>query len=120
MPKLPAIFASLAIGAIASPAFADAIDGHWCSPDGRHLAIRGSAITTPGGARLEGQYSRHNFSYVAPAGEPDAGALVRMQLAGETRVYVRVDGAGGEPQLWRRCEDVSALVPAAPGPMTIP
>lgn len=120
MPKLLWILAGLAVAAIASPALADAIDGHWCSPDGRHLAIMGSAITTPGGAQLEGHYARHNFSYVAPAGEPDAGALIRMQLAGETRVYVRVDGAGGEPQLWRRCEDVSFLVRAAPGPIAIP
>ena len=97
---------------IATPALADAIDGHWCSPDGRHLLIKGRAITTPGGTQLEGNYSRHAFSYVAPASDADAGATIRMQLAGETRVYVRIDGAGGEPQLWRRCEEISALVRA--------
>ena len=100
----------LALGLSAAPAFADAIDGHWCSPDGRHLLIKGRAITTPSGAHLEGDYTRHSFSYVAPAGEPDAGVKILMRLAGETRVYVSAEGTGGDPQLWQRCEEISRLV----------
>lgn len=102
-----AYVAAAAFASCAAPAFADAIDGHWCSPEGRHIFISGPSVTTPTGVQMQGAYNRHFFSYVAPAAEPEAGATVNMRLAGETRVYVQVAGAAGEPQVWRRCEDLS-------------
>lgn len=88
--------------ALTGPAFADAIDGDWCAPEGgQSLSIEGSQIRTPGGARIQGQYSRHNFSYVQPPGDPKPGAQVDMVLMGEMRVRVSVrDGAS---MVWHRC-----------------
>ena len=91
---------------LASPALADAIDGHWCSAEGRHIQIKGPDITTPAGVKMTGDYTRHTFAFVAPAAEPEAGKLVNMRLMGETRVSVQVDG-GAAPAVWKRCEDVS-------------
>jgi hypothetical protein len=86
-----------------SPAFADAIDGDWCSPNGaRHLTIDGPRIVTPTGARIEGSYTRHTFDYVAPAREPEAGKRIEMRLMGETAVQFRPDG-DSQTQIWRRC-----------------
>lgn len=92
-----------ALAALAgAPAVADVIDGDWCHDDGRRMSIRGPAIVTPGGTRLEGDYTRHSFHYVAPAGEPDGGQPVDMLLRSETRVDVRT-GREAAPQTWHRC-----------------
>lgn len=85
----------------ASPACADAIDGDWCSEEGRRISIQGPSVTTPAGVRMQGQYSRHSFAFTMPAAEADAGAQVDMALQGETRVSVRIGAA--EARIWRRC-----------------
>jgi hypothetical protein len=82
---------------------ADAIDGDWCYRDGRRLSIAGAQIVTPGGKRLTGNYSRHAFSYTAPANEPGAGATINMTLIDEGTVHLR-QGAAAETQVWRRCQ----------------
>ena len=87
-------------------ALADAIDGNWCHPDGRRLTIRGPAITTPGGAQLQGNYDRHHFSYQIPAPEPRAGESVFMTLMGEYLVHLRVGAdasSAGPLEAWNRC-----------------
>lgn len=89
------------------PARADAIDGDWCSPDGRHLTIRGQTIKTPGGAVTSGSYSRHAFSYVVPEQEPGGGGTVYMSLMNETTVQVRDGTPVAQPRIWKRCETVS-------------
>lgn len=101
-PVLPlaALLAAAAIAIVARPAAADAIDGHWCTEGGMRLSIAGPSIVTPGGARMQGDYDRHGFAYVAPAGEPGGGGRVTMRLMGEHAM--RVDGPGLEPN-WRRC-----------------
>jgi hypothetical protein len=83
------------------PAWADAIDGAWCSDKGQRYAIEGSSITTTRGAKLTGAYTRHTFAFTLPASEENAGATVDMVLQGEMRVRVRI--GGGEPQMWHRC-----------------
>jgi len=88
------LFASL-------PAQADAIDGAWCSENGRRFAIEGSSVTTTRGMRLSGNYTRHTFNFTLPSEEPDAGAAVDMVLQGETQVRVTIGAAGA--QTWRRC-----------------
>ena len=75
---------------LAGPALADAIDGNWCHTDGRRFTIRGPEIVTPGGKRMEGNYSRHWFSYVAPAPEPGAGETDLHDAANENTVYLRL------------------------------
>jgi hypothetical protein len=87
----------------ASSAFADAIDGDWCSTtDVQQFSIAGSNITTPAGTQTTGDYSRHAFAYVVPDGDPGAGGAITMQLLNEEEVQVSVNG--GAPKLWRRCK----------------
>jgi hypothetical protein len=95
---------------LAAPAFADAIDGNWCHTDGRRFIIRGPEIVTPGGKHLEGNYSRHWFSYTAPAPERGAGGTISMDLANENTVLLRYGEAASTPETWVRCSpSISAL-----------
>jgi hypothetical protein len=84
------------------PAHADKIDGEWCASDGKRLSIDGPAITTPGGIRIKGNYSRHHFSYVVPERETGAGDTVEMSLQNENEVLI-LPHPGAELELWRRC-----------------
>lgn len=95
-----------AVSCAASPAWADAIDGDWCSTSSvAHFSIAGPNIVTPAGTETTGDYSRHAFSYVVPDGEPGAGKTIVMRLLNEEEVLV--DVTSGEPKLWRRCEVIS-------------
>lgn len=92
----------------AGAARADVIDGDWCSPDGKHLSIRGPDIVTPGGTRASGNYDRHAFSYVVPARDPNAGFTVAMRLVNEETMQFRIGAdaqaaAGAPMQIWHRC-----------------
>jgi hypothetical protein len=94
----------------AQSVLADAIDGDWCSPQGKHLTIRGPEITTPGRVTMQGIYRRHQFSYTAPAGDPDAGVQIYLDLLNEEHMnFYRTDKNGklAEPDLWKRCEITS-------------
>jgi hypothetical protein len=94
--------------AATSPARADVIDGHWCFTDGQRLSIRGPAMITPAGSHIQGDYSRHFFTYVAPQADPDAGRTISMTLINEDTVHLRI-GSGpsyssdGPVQVWHRC-----------------
>jgi hypothetical protein len=102
-----ALAAALVAGA-AGGAHADVIDGNWCSGDGRHFSINGPSIVTPGGAKTQGNYSRHAFSYTAPPNEDSAGAQIFMTLLNETTVRLRVGADPTAPtQIWKRCDVVS-------------
>ncbi len=92
-----------------SPAHADRIDGGWCSEEGLRIEIEGPKITTSSKATITGNYGRHTFAYVAPSGDPDAGAEVFLeQLSEETmNTYRTVDGKTSGPELWRRCVETS-------------
>ena len=85
----------------ATPALADAIDGAWCHEASR-LTINGAAIVTPAGARIQGDYSRHAFSYVAPPGDANPGTTVSMRLINEDTVQLRA-GAQAATEVWLRC-----------------
>jgi hypothetical protein len=77
----------------------------------RDCASRSQDRTSPflQAPAIKGDYARHHFAYVAPAGDPDAGASVLMQLLNEEEmnVYKARDGKTGEPALWRRCQVTS-------------
>ena len=93
---------------LAAPAYADAIDGHWCHDQThRRIEISGPSIVTPSGARIDGSYTRHAFSYVVPAKEPGAGQTVAMTLLNE--VTVRVDAGPGANEIWVRCAPPTSL-----------
>ncbi len=105
---LPGAVVAAVLVAVAGPAHADAIDGDWCSGDGRTFAIQGNQIVTWGGTRMAGDYDRHGFRYVIPAREPAAGATVDMVLQSEYVLHLQVKpaAAGAAPgplQVWRRC-----------------
>ncbi len=97
----PALALAALVG-LAGTARADKIDGDWCAPDGaRSLAIDGPAITTPGGHAIQGDYSRHQFRYVVPPGEPGAGSAVTLRLRNETTVEI---GLPSGTETWHRCQ----------------
>ena len=99
--------ASAALLALAAPARADAIDGHWCRADGQRMSIKGPEIVTPGGHAMRGDYTRHFFSYTIPDGESGAGKTMAITLLGEHLAHAR-EGEGAPIQEWRRCApDVS-------------
>ena len=95
----------------AGTVLADAIDGNWCHSDGRRFTIRGADIVTPGGKAMQGDYSRHYFSYVVPAPEQGAGSTIYMTLMGENAVQLRYgDAASANPENWVRCSpSISAV-----------
>lgn len=99
-----ALLSSLAIAGLiaAGSARADSIDGHWCTENGLRMTIQGPSLLSPGGARLSGDYSRHGFRYVAPAGEPGGGGGVELVLQGENLVRALASQGSIEP-IWRRC-----------------
>ena len=100
--SLGALLLGAGIAWLPGTARADAIDGNWCSEAGLRLTIQGRSLLSPGGARMEGEYDRHHFSYTAPAGEPGGGGRVDLQLLGENLVRVQAAAGSIEP-MWRRC-----------------
>jgi hypothetical protein len=84
---------------------ADAIDGEWCSANGKRMSILGEKITTPGGNRINGNYSRHAFDYVVPAGESGSGEIVNIILRGEYLAISRQGPADSPATEWRRCKE---------------
>jgi hypothetical protein len=113
---LGAGFGAFGLVLIAVPAHADAIDGDWChTPDNRRFSIRGPDIVTPGGMQMQGEYSRHYFTYIVPAPEPHAGATVYMQLLDENTIHLRVgDASGADPEMWIRCSPSISARPHRP------
>lgn len=91
----------------ADPARADAIDGHWCAEDGRHLSIDGPGIVTPGGKTLRGDYRRHFFRYIIPAAEPHAGTPTTMTLVSDAIMHLKVQIDAAKMETWRRCDFTS-------------
>ena len=99
--------AALSLALSAGIARADAIDGNWCR-EGRQMSIRGPAIVTPAGTAMQGDYDRHGFAYVVPAGEPKAGQTVIMVLLNETTLQLatgadRTAATKAPTEVWRRC-----------------
>ena len=97
-----AILVVLALPITNQPALADAIDGSWFFK-GRHLAIEGPKMLTPGGKTINGDYDRHGFIYKAPKGEKEAGSMVYIVQLHEEAMEFRVGSDQAKPQVWRRC-----------------
>ena len=85
--------------------YADAIDGDWCSTDGMRMAIRGEKITIPSGKQIEGNYSRHAFDYVIPAGESGSGDVVSIILRSEYLALSRQGPVEAPLREWHRCKE---------------
>lgn len=99
-----AVFAVAALTVLTvTPARADSIDGEWCAPEGgKSLHIEGATIRTPGGKQVQGDYRRYSFTYLAPAGDWEAGQTIDLQFIRRTGVRVMIRGTGGE-SLWKPC-----------------
>lgn len=102
MNRLAAMTAALLVLSV-TPALADAIDGDWCRADGKHMSIKGRDMITPGGRQVQGDYTRHSFAYVIPAGEDGAGEAVTIILRSEYLAHARQGGENAPWQEWRRC-----------------
>ena len=102
LPQLPIAAAMVVVLSVA--ARADAIDGDWCNAAGKRMSIRGPAIVTPGGAKMQGDYTRHFFSYVIPPGEAGAGKKMAITLLGEYLAHARAGGDDAPVIEWRRCQ----------------
>jgi hypothetical protein len=100
-PPLTAAVALLCLAA--THARADVIDGDWCNADGKRMKIRGPEIVTPGGQQTRGDYTRHSFVYVVPAGEAGAGETVSIILLSEYLAHARQGAADAPIQVWNRC-----------------
>ncbi len=103
-----AIAASAATALLAQVARADAIDGYWCSADGKRMEIEGPVITTPAGTAWHGNYSRHYFTYEVPPSDPGAGQTVYMALLNENTVHITqaADAQAAQKsavETWHRC-----------------
>jgi len=84
------------------------IDGHWCFSDGERISIQGPAVVTPAGSSIQGDYSRHYFTYVVPPTDPGAGQTVSMMLMNEDTVHLRIGAMPSHSpdettQVWHRC-----------------
>jgi len=90
----------------ATPAFADKIDGDWCSSDGRHFQILGPEIVTHEGRKVTGVYHRHYFAYIVPAPEANGGTRVQMALSDEMTLLLAV-GEQKDVETWKRCGPTS-------------
>jgi len=99
---------ALAVLMQAGAAYADAIDGDWCSADGQRMSIRGDNVTIPSGKQIVGNYSRHAFDYVIPSGESGSGDTVNIILRNEYLAFSRQGANGDKPTEWRRCKDLNS------------
>lgn len=106
--------AALTLALAAGPALADAIDGDWCQSDGRHFSIRGPEIVTPAGARLQGDYARHWFTYKPAAPERGAGGTIAMRLVNENTVHLSYGETSDAPEVWLRCSPSVSALPRPP------
>ncbi len=93
------------------PAFADGLDGTWCSPNGQRISVDGPNVITPGGQQTTGAYSSKNFYFTLPAKEWNAGAVIWMELKSENtaRVSTVSKTQNGPPPhgLWQKCDITS-------------
>ena len=103
--RLLIVLAAIGVLLQTSAGRADAIDGDWCSTDGMRMSIRGEKITTPGGKQIEGNYSRHAFDYVIPAGENGSGDVVNIVLRGEYLALSRQGPVDAPLREWHRCKE---------------
>jgi hypothetical protein len=106
------LFSALAVLALsAGIARADALDGDWCNQDGSQIFIGGSSIRLSDGTVVEGNYTRHKFSYVAPLGDLESGREILFVLRSEEEMR-RVRDPQAMPEhtdIWQRCRNTSAV-----------
>jgi hypothetical protein len=111
--RLTSLILAFTAGAILNladidPARADAIDGDWCSKDGRLMSITRTHIVMPDEKQIRGLYDRHAYTYRVPDEEEGAGSKVFMILANPKTIHLWRDEASAKAQkppaeVWHRC-----------------
>jgi hypothetical protein len=61
---------------------------------------------------MEGDYSRHWFSYVVPTPEPGAGETIYMTLLNENTVQTRRGESTSAQEIWIRCTPTVSSIKA--------
>ncbi len=105
------LIAAFGLALSAGTAWADRIDGNWCSPDNATMTIEGPQVVAPSGKVTRGDYYRHRFDYIVPDGDKDAGAHVHADLIDEDHIIISLTPPKatdpGKPEIWKRCQVVS-------------
>ncbi len=111
--RAPLPVAALLLMLPAGPVRTDAIDGHWCASDGRHLSIKTG--DQHAGRQTDARRPSPAFlQLLFSAAEPHAGAVMAMWLirGGEVHLKVQIDAA--KTEIWRRCDFTSWELAQAP------
>ena len=105
------LLAAFALFATTTIAFADQIDGTWCSPSGQSITIQGPRIVTPGGNVVKGRYNRHHADFELPEGEANSGSRMNADQLNDEQIRVIVIGeepSANQPSgIWTRCQVIS-------------
>ncbi len=108
--KVAVLFAGFTV-VLGGQAFADKIDGMWCSPKGASISIDQSRVITPGGATVTANYNRHHVDYEIPAGEPNGGGRFSADQLNDDQIRVVIVGSAGAngtaPEIWTPCARIS-------------
>ena len=94
---------------IPTAAYADQIDGTWCTGAATRVEINGPKISLGGKLAFDGTYTRHKFIYIVPEGEAHAGDKVYMQVLGDEDMssFTIKDNHPVDPLDWKRCQATS-------------
>ena len=94
---------------IPTVAYADRIDGTWCTGAAMRVEINGPKISLGGKPAVDGTYTRHQFIYIVPDGEEHAGDKVYMQVLGDEDMssYTVKENKAVDPLDWKRCQATS-------------
>ena len=90
-------------------AFADKIDGAWCTGVNTRIEINGPQISLGGKPGFDGVYKRHEFTYTVPASEDHAGDQIYMRLLNDENMtsFTIKDSKPVDPVEWKRCQSTS-------------
>lgn len=111
MPFRLSVLAIILLVASTATAFADKIDGTWCSPSGKSISIDGPRVITPSGKTVAARYDRHHIDYEIPDGEPNAGDRLTADQLNEEQIRVSVVSKAksetGASEIWTPCKQIS-------------
>ena len=84
-----------------------AVDGKWCSDDGRTISVNGLTVVAANGLPAVGAYTEKAFYFAEPRADGRAGPEIWMEPKGPDAVRVSVvSEVQKEPpphDLWSRC-----------------
>ena len=108
----PAAFIAVAVfGGVLCALEVGALDGQWCSGDGRTISVNGAAVVAANGLTATAVYSEKALSFTEPRADGREGPQIWMEPKGPDHVRVStVSALQKEPpphDLWARCRSTS-------------